>query len=131
MNLCILIGNLTKDVEVRQVGSGSVSSFTIATSKKWKDKDGNAKEKTEFHNCSFWGKGGEVFAKYHSKGDKACVTGAVEYDSYEKDGVKRYITKINVEKFEFVKSGKSSASGESLPSRDINDDIDDSDTMPF
>jgi single-strand DNA-binding protein len=136
MNLTILVGNITKDIESRQVGSTTVAKFSIATSEKWNDKKtGEKKEAVQFHNCEFWGKGGEVFAQYHSKGDRACITGMIEYGDYEKDGVKRYTTTIKVKSFEFVKNsgGKSTSNApqESLPSRDIHADVDDSEQLPF
>jgi single-strand DNA-binding protein len=94
VNKVTLLGNVGKDPELRQAGSSQVASFSLATTKSWKDKDGNKKEKTEWHRCDAWGKLGEIVAKYVIKGNKLYVEGSIEYDEYEKDGVKKYSTKI-------------------------------------
>ena len=136
MNRITLIGNITKTPETKTFQSGSVTSFTVATSEKWTDKaSGEKKEKTQFHNCNAWNKTGEVIAKYHDRGDRICVVGAVEYEVSEKDGKKTYFTKIKVKEFEFVKNSGSSntnqAQQEQLPSRDINSDVNDQPELPF
>jgi len=141
MNKVELIGFLTKKPETRQVGSDTVTTFTVATSESWKDKaTGEKKEKSEFHICNFWGKSGEAFGKYHNKGDRVFVEGSIENGSYEKDGVKHYTTKMKIKKFEFIKDKNSrndsqaqrnSAPQDNLPSRDINSDVDDQSELPF
>ena len=62
-NLVILIGNVTKDVEIKFLDSGSaVANTGIATNEKWTDKQGNKQEKAEFHNLVAWGKTAELIA---------------------------------------------------------------------
>ena len=112
MNKVILLGNVGKDPEVKTFESGTIKvSFPLATTEKWKDKDGNKQESTEWHNCELWGKRAEVIQKYVKKGDKLYVEGKIKTESWEKEGEKKYTTKISVTDFEFI-GGKSSGSGQ-------------------
>jgi len=94
VNKAILVGNLTRDPEIRTTQNSKVASFTIATNEFYKDKEGNRKEAVEYHNIEFWGPIVQVIEKYIKKGSKVYVEGKLKTDSYEKDGVKRYVTKI-------------------------------------
>ena len=87
VNTAILIGNLTKAPEYNE--QYKICKFGLATSEKWKDKNGDQKEKTEFHNIVTFGKLAEICYKYLIKGSKAYISGKIEYDSYEKDGEKK------------------------------------------
>jgi len=104
MNRATLIGNLAKDVELKTTPSGrSVASCAIATNKVWKDQQGQQQKKTEFHNLVIWGKLAETFSKYLKKGSKVLVEGELQTRNWtEKDGVKRYVTEIVVNNFEFL-----------------------------
>ena len=69
VNKVILLGNLGRDPEVRSTPAGqSVASFSIATSRRWKDRDGNKQEQTEWHNIVVWGKAAEIAGQYLTKG---------------------------------------------------------------
>jgi len=104
MNKATLIGRIGKDPETKTVGSNTVTTFSLATSEKWTNKDtGEAKEETQWHKCQAWGVIGEVIAKHHKKGDRIAVEGKIVYQTYEKDGEKRYVTRINIKGFDFVK----------------------------
>lgn len=108
MNKVFLMGNLTKDVEVRNTPAGKMLATTsLATNKKWKDEAGNKQEKTEFHNLVIWN-GAEAFAKYLSKGSKVFIEGEIQTDSYKdkNTGENKYSTKINVREFTFLDSKK-------------------------
>lgn len=107
INEVTIAGNICKDIEIRQAGNSQVASFSVATNEKWKDKSGNEQQKTEFHNCVFWGKQAETVAKFFKKGDPIYLKGKIVTESYEKDGVKRYSTKINCFSFQFVASKQS------------------------
>jgi len=97
LNKVQLIGNLGKDPELKFTPSGvAVATFSIATSEKWKDQEGNAQEKTEWHNIVAWRKTAEICGEYLKKGSKVYVEGKLETTPYEKDGVKHYPTKINI-----------------------------------
>lgn len=96
VNKVILLGNLGKDPEVRYTGSGTaVASFSMATSESWRDAEGNAQERTEWHNIVVWRKLAEVCGEYLKKGSKIYCEGRLQYRTYDdKNGVKRYVTEV-------------------------------------
>jgi len=106
MNKVILMGNLTKDVELRQTQTGkSVGSVGLATNESYIDAYGNKQNKAEFHNLVIWGKQAESLAKYTHKGSKVLVEGKITYSDYlDKEGVKKYKTEIVVLSFRFLDS---------------------------
>ncbi len=108
MNKAILIGRLGKDPEARQTTSGkSVTSFPVATSERYTDRDGNKQEKTEWHNVVVWGKSAENCAKYLKKGSMCGVEGKITTSSWDdKDGNKKYKTEITAMNVEFLDSRK-------------------------
>ncbi len=110
MNSVTLIGRLGQDPETMEVGSSTVTKFSLATSERWKDKDGNLQERTDWHNCEAWGKTGEVVQQYVQKGHRLAVTGSVRYDKYEKDGENRTATKIKVLNVELIQSRETQSS---------------------
>src|SRR3989339_1068835 len=99
LNRACLLGNLTRDPEVRQTPSGqSVCSFGLATNRSWTDQTGNRQEKAEFHNIVAWGKLADICGQYLSKGKKIYVEGRLQTRDWEgQDGVKRYRTEIVAE----------------------------------
>lgn len=126
MNKSILIGRLGKDPETRNFENGSVTTFSLATSETYKDRSGNRQEKTEWHNISFWGKQGEIVAKYFKKGDSILVEGKIAYREYEKDG-RCFITEIQCSSFEFLaKSSVSNGAAEATENQPVDDDY-----LPF
>ncbi len=95
LNKAMIIGNLGKDPELKYMPNGkAVASFSIATSQKWKDNDGNQQEKTEWHNVTAFEKLAEIVGEYVKKGSKVYIEGRLQTDQWEKDGVKHYSTKI-------------------------------------
>lgn len=107
-NKVILMGNLTRDVEMRTTASGqNVANFSLAVSRSWKGQDGQTQEQTSFINCVAWGKAGEIIAQYVKKGDSLLVSGRLDQRSYDdKDGNKRQAVEVNVEDFNFVGGGR-------------------------
>jgi single-strand DNA-binding protein len=94
-NQAIIMGNLTRDPELRSTPSGQqVASFAVATNRTWNDPSGERKEAVEFHEVVAWGKLGELAAQYLSKGRKVMVVGRLQTQSWEKDGVKQRRTEI-------------------------------------
>ena len=84
VNKVILLGNLGKDPELSYLPSGqSVAKFTMATSRKFKDKSGELKEETEWHNIVAWGKLGEISAQYMKKGRQVYVEGRIRSHKWE------------------------------------------------
>jgi single-strand DNA-binding protein len=110
INKVILVGRLGQDPEVRYTPGGvAVANFSIATSEEWKDKDtGEKKERTEWHRIVAWRKLGEICGEYLSKGRQVYVEGKLQTESWEKDGVTRYTTKIIASDVQFL-GGKESA----------------------
>ena len=101
MNKTFLIGNLTKDVDLRTTTSGkTVASFSIAVNRRFKGQDGE--KQTDFFTIIAWGQLGEMCSKYLAKGRKVAVVGELQTRSYEKDGVKRYVTEIVADEVEFL-----------------------------
>ncbi|MFA7277675.1 MAG: single-stranded DNA-binding protein [Candidatus Gracilibacteria bacterium] len=96
LNRVQLIGNVTKDPEVRQIpGGATVATFSIATNYSWKDASGQRQDKPEFHNLVAWRKLGEICAQYVRKGSKVFAEGRIQTREWEgQDGAKRYRTEI-------------------------------------
>lgn len=122
LNRAQIVGNLTRDPEMRYTPSGqAVSSFSVATNRRWKDKDGNNQEATEFHNIVAWGKLAEITSQYLKKGNKVYIEGRLQTRSWEgQDGGKRNRTEIVAENFIFLtpkgaSTGESPASATELP----------------
>ncbi|MGB4768649.1 MAG: single-stranded DNA-binding protein [Candidatus Saccharimonas sp.] len=107
-NKVILMGNLTRDVEVRTTQSGqSVASFSLAVTRSWRDQNGQQQDQTSFINCVAWGKPGEIIAQYVQKGAPLLVSGRLDQRSYEdKEGNKRQAVEVVVEDFNFVGGGR-------------------------
>ena len=96
VNKVILVGNLGKDPELRYTPSGAaVVTFSMATTERYKDKDGNRQEKTEWHNIVAWRQLAEICGKYLHKGSQIYCEGKIQTRSYDdRDGNKKYITEI-------------------------------------
>lgn len=124
-NTVFLIGNVGADPEQKQFASGkSCVNVRIATSDKWKDKDGTPREKTQWHSLKFFQERQQaVIMQYLGKGDKIFVQGAVEYRKQENnDGSTSYFTDIVVRDFELLGGGsQKNAGGHQEPVHD--DDI--------
>ncbi len=102
INKVILYGNLTRDSEMRALPSGqSVANFAIATNRVYKDKVGEKKEQTEFHNIVAFGRQAEIIVEYFKKGDGIYIEGRLQTRSWDKDGEKQYRTEIVMEQFQF------------------------------
>lgn len=102
MNKVILIGNLTRDPELRTTANGtSVCSFSIAVNRRFQSQSGE--RVTDFFNIVAWRQLGELCNKYLAKGRKVCVVGELQNRSYDaKDGSKRYATEIIADDIEFL-----------------------------
>jgi len=96
LNRAQLIGNVTRDPELKQIPGGqTVASFSIATNFTWTDNAGQKQEKVEFHNIVAWRKLAEIVGQFIKKGSKVYVEGRIQTRDWEgEDGVKRYRTEI-------------------------------------
>ena len=115
LNKVILIGNLTRDPEMRYTNSGTpVVTFGMATNKSWKDAEGETKELAEFHNLVAWNKMAEICQQLLAKGMKIYIEGSLSTRSWEaEDGSTKYKTEIRVEDMILLDSkGKQDTGGE-------------------
>ena len=109
LNLAIIEGRIGKDIELKQVGQSVVAKISVATSEKWTDKNtGQKQERTTWHNVEAWGKQAEIISQYFKKGDGIGLQGSIQTDEYEKNGEKRYSTKIKLTSFWFPVSSSQS-----------------------
>lgn len=107
VNKVILIGNLGADPELRMTNGGqAMLKMRLATSRSWKDRDGQRKEKTEWHSLTMWGTRAEALAPHLQKGDRIYVEGELEYREYEKEGQKHRATDIKVSELLFQNGPK-------------------------
>lgn len=107
LNKVFVAGNLTRDPELKALPSGAqVATFAVATSRTWKDQNGEKKEATEFHNIVVFGRQAETSAQYLKKGQQVLVEGRLQTRGWEKDGTKHYRTEIVADRVQFgAKSG--------------------------
>lgn len=135
MNKAILIGRVGKDPEFIEFTDGSLARFSLATTEKYKDKSGQKKEVTEWHNIVVNGKLSEVVRDWVKKGMLISVSGKIKYREYEKDGQKRQITEIQVTELDMLSKveGQESKPTELPPisSRGAEEDLPEGDSPPF
>ena len=104
INKVILVGNLGADPELRYTGSGTaVCNLSVATSEKYKDRDGNDVENTEWHRVVAWARLAEICGEYLKKGSQVYIEGQLQTRSYEdKDGVTKYSTEIKAREMQML-----------------------------
>ena len=134
MNKVYLIGNLTRDPELAETGSGiKVCRFSIAVNRTYSSSDGE--RQTDFFNITVWRTQAENCGRYLKKGSKVAVVGSLQNRSYEdKDGVKRTVTDIVANEVEFLSTKNSGEEGDE-PRRSAGkpalEPVDDGDDLPF
>lgn len=134
LNRVHLIGNLGRDPELRYTQSGkAVTNFSVATNEKWKDKDGNNQERTEWHNIVAWDRTAENCAQYLHKGSSVFIEGKLQTREWEKDGQRRFTTEIVANQVTFLGGkGDGESSQHSAPSDSNQGDYPDADEqIPF
>lgn len=134
LNLITLIGRVGKDPDIRHFENNSVANFSLATTETYKDKQGNKKEETQWHNCVAWGKTAEIVEKYVHKGDQLYISGKLVYEQYEKDNVKHTVAKIRIDKLVLLggKPGNKKSENESEIPPPISEQNDEpTDETPF
>lgn len=128
MNKVILIGRLTKDVEVRYSGgdnSLAVAQYTLAVNRRYKTQDGQT---ADFINCVAFGKTAEFAEKYFKKGQMISIVGRIQVRSWDdNEGKKRWSTDVVVEEQYFAESKKEKAESKGF---EVVDDVDDAE-LPF
>ena len=143
LNKAFIIGNLTRDPELRSLPSGvQVTTFGVATNRVWKDKEGVRQENTEFHNIVVFGRQAETSAQYLKKGSSVLIEGRLQTRSWESDGVKKYRTEIVADRVQFgtrtsgdapapAKEGKEPQDKQSKNSPDYPEEEINPDDIPF
>ena len=96
VNKVILLGRLGRDPETRYASEGgtAICRLAVATARRYKDRDGNRKDETEWHNVVLFGRTAEIAQQYLTKGSEVYIEGRLRTRSYEKDGIKRYFKEI-------------------------------------
>lgn len=144
LNKVILIGNLGADPEVRYTGNGQpVANFSLATTERWTNKEGQREERTEWHRIVAFGRTAEIVGQYLKKGRQIYVEGKLQTRSWEdRDGNKRYTTEIVCNNMQMLGSrgdvaevpedsgAQAAAAGADLgsPGKDV---VDEDDDLPF
>ena len=113
----MLIGNLTRDPEMRKTQTGqSVCSFSVATNRNWTGQDGTKQEASDFHNVVAWGKLAEICGQYLTKGRKVYIDGRMQTRDWEgQDGVRRYRTEVVTENMIILDRAGAPSSGAPRP----------------
>lgn len=132
VNKAILLGRLGKDPELTHTNSGkTVCKFSLATSERWTDQQGQKQESTTWHNIVAWGKQAEVISQYLRKGREVYIEGRIDNRVYDKtDGTKGYISEVVVQSFQFVGSKQQEEGSEPAVAKTTGAGPDDSD-LPF
>ncbi len=109
LNKAIVIGNLTRDPEMKALPSGiQVATFSVATNRTWKDKNGVKQESADYHNIVVFGRQAEIVSQYMKKGSSILVEGRMQTRSWDdKDGQKKYRTEIVADRIQFGPKGGS------------------------
>ena len=104
INKVILIGNVGRDPELRYTANGTaVANFSLATSRRYKDRDGNQREETEWHRCGAWARLAEIINQYAPKGKQLYLEGRLQTRQWDdKDGNTKYSTEIVIEEMKLL-----------------------------
>src|SRR5258706_8663828 len=122
VNKVIIVGNLGGDPETRYMPEGgAITNISIATTDKWKDKNGEQQEKTEWHRISFFGKLAEIAGEYLKKGSSIYVEGRLQTRKWtDKDGAEKYTTEVVANQMQMLggRPGSTGSSSRSAPPLD-------------
>ncbi len=115
LNKVILIGNLGADPEMREMPDGTkMAKFSIATTEKYTNREGEQISNTEWHNIVLWRRTAEIAEKYLKKGDSVCVEGKLKTRSWEdENGIKKYATDIQGDSMTMLGSKRDSTNNQS------------------
>src|SRR5689334_8123464 len=115
VNKVIIIGNLGRDPETRYMpDGGAITNISVATTDKWKDKNGEMQEKTEWHRVAFFGKLAEIAGEYLKKGSQVYVEGRLQTRKWQdKDGQDKYTTEIVANHMQMLGSRSGTGGGRS------------------
>ena len=137
MNLAILTGRVGKTPDIKVFTDNKLAQFSLATGKKWKDKDGNPQERTEWHNIVVNGKLADIVEKFVQKGSQISITGEIRYRDWDdKEGVKHYVTEIHAQSMELLgekpkEQKETTEAGEVFPPKTVTVNEQKNDDLPF
>ncbi|MBL7075068.1 single-stranded DNA-binding protein [candidate division KSB1 bacterium] len=133
VNKVILIGHLGRDPELKFTPSGvAVTKFTLATTERWKDKDGNPQDHTEWHNIVLWRKLAEIAGEYLKKGRQVYIEGRLRTRSWEtQDGVKRYTTEVHADQMQMLGRREEAKEVPEEPEADAEGEAPGEEDLPF
>lgn len=133
LNKALIIGNLTRDPELKALLSGiKVCSFSVATNRVWKDQNGAKQEAADFHNIVVFGRQAETVAQYMRKGSQVMVEGRMQTRSWDDaaTGTKKYRTEVVADRVQFGSSGGGRSEGASAQTQAPKED-DSLDTIEY
>ena len=135
LNKAFIIGNLTRDPELKAIPSGiKVCSFSVATNRVWKDKNGARQEAADYHNVVVFGRQAETVAQYMKKGSQVMVEGRMQTRSWDDaaTNTKKYRTEVIADRVQFGSTGGGSSSSSSAPkSAQPQEDSNEMDTIEY
>lgn len=138
LNKSIIIGNITRDIELKALPNGiKVASFSVATNRVWKDKNGARQEMADYHNIVVFGRQAETVAQYMKKGSQVLIEGRMQTRSWDdaSTGTKKYKTEIIADHVQFgnnVDTNKqATSSSEDSKQSDDNDELQELDTVEY
>jgi single-strand DNA-binding protein len=122
VNKVILVGNLGRDPELRYTPSGvAVANFPMATTEKYKDRDGNKAEKTEWHRITMWRQLAEIAGKYLVKGKQVYIEGKLQTRKYQdQDGKDCYATEVVADTMQMLGGGQNTGQNAGQPQQQNN-----------
>jgi single-strand DNA-binding protein len=118
LNKALIIGNLTRDPELKTLPSGiKVCSFSVATNRVWKDQNGARQEAADYHNVVVFGRQAETVAQYMKKGSNLLVEGRMQTRSWDDQatGTKKYRTEVVADRVQFGNAGGTGGTQSSAP----------------
>lgn len=133
LNKCILVGNITRDPELKVTPLGNkVCTFSLATNRVYKDNNGVRQEKTDFHNIVIWGKTAENVATYMKKGSQILIEGRLETRSWDDQatGTKKYRTEVIADTVQFG-NNQPSTSSKTETKTTTKKEVDEPDTIEY
>lgn len=125
LNKAFLIGNLTRDPELKALPSGiNVCSFSVATNRVWKDKNGEKQEAADFHNIVVFGRQAETVAQYMKKGSQVMVEGRMQTRSWDDQatGTKKYRTEVIADRVQFGTNSSNRTEASSTSKANVSED---------
>lgn len=119
LNRVELIGNLGADPEVRSTTGGTrVATLSVATNRRWTDRQGQQQEKTEWHRVVCWDRMAEICEQYLNRGDRVYIEGSIEYRQFEgQDGQTKYVTEVRARDLIMLGGRGGSVDVDASPSR--------------